>query len=598
MGKKTNKKLKKKAKKLAKKAVKIASSASSGPAHIRGKGDFLVPTKSLKTIAGVPIGEAAGTAIGSLFGGVGGKVGGFIGDKLHRGIKWLTGWGDYRVHNAKFHDHMSGAENGSVLMSGRIPEFASGGGTHKNVICFEERVASIYSSVDFNSTNFAINPGVSQTFPYLSSLACCYQQYQMLGCLFHFRSLLADSVSTFQSLGEVAMATQYDPARTVGFRSMNEVLNSDFASSSKGSRSFFHMIECAPKETGIMTKYLRNQGVSADAERWDDIGDLQVVTQGFPSAGVLVGELWVTYKVALLKPSMNAMVSAKTWHGKNTSGTVINGGNETTSSIFSRVSTVTGSSLPAMSSSLSDGVQGISMPKIPGNYTVTVVCYLSGGTLTGGWTFSTSSSDVSLVYGFANGQAIVSALTSSYAMMSIMFDYSAKTTAGAADLVFGARPNWTGNATPYYDFFLTTRETGLSQTYNMLSAKDSLEDRIERSLMAKLNITVPVVADTTADFVQRVVIGDNGQIDSIQQWPYDGPVPPSGDANADVAEAERAISQAAALSAAASASSPTGAQTPMSAALISVPPSGVSTPSGSRTAVQLATAAASSRRYF
>ena len=67
--------------------------------------------------------------------------------------------------------------------------------------------------------------------------------------------------------------------------------------------SVFHPIECDPKVTAQEVLYIRSTGVpDGDDQRLYDWGNFQIATSGFQGASVTIGELWVTYDIALIKP--------------------------------------------------------------------------------------------------------------------------------------------------------------------------------------------------------------------------------------------------------------------------------------------------------
>jgi len=156
----------------------------------------------------------------------------------------------------------------------------------------------------FQLTKLPLNPGQSVSFPWLSQLASAYEEYQVLGMVFHFKSTSGNSVgSTTTNLGAVIMATEYDPTKP-DFTSKQAMEDYFFAVSGKPSQDIFHAVECKRAQSPTQNElYIRNGALTGTDLRWTDFGNFYIAVQGQQAAATL-GELWVTYKVRLLKPRL------------------------------------------------------------------------------------------------------------------------------------------------------------------------------------------------------------------------------------------------------------------------------------------------------
>jgi len=79
--------------------------------------------------------------------------------------------------------------------------------------------------------------------------------------------------------------------------------NHFFSQSSKPSNCILHAIECKKSLTPVKALYIRNGENTSDL-RWTDFGNFFIATVGMQAANVNLGELWVTYKVKLMKPRL------------------------------------------------------------------------------------------------------------------------------------------------------------------------------------------------------------------------------------------------------------------------------------------------------
>jgi hypothetical protein len=227
------------------------------------------------------------------FSSAGGKVGKWLGTKLGHLIGQITGFGDYEVHGNSIMDGgmtppmiVNSVENGAVVVRHR------------------EYIGDIASTINFNLTAYPINPGMSDTFPWLSQMAQSFEQYEMRGCIFEFVSTSSDSVlssGTSTALGSVMLATEYDSLES-NFSGKREMLNHEFANSTKPSCNIIHPIECKRDRTPVSQLYVRSDVVpSGGDKRLYDLGTFQLATEGMQATSGTLGELWISYEVAFYK---------------------------------------------------------------------------------------------------------------------------------------------------------------------------------------------------------------------------------------------------------------------------------------------------------
>jgi hypothetical protein len=241
------------------------------------------------------IGSVGGTMAGGLIGqpAIGSSIGSSLGATVS---KWL-GQGDYTVSSNSLVNLKS---NNSIPMMHTVGQSVMV--RHKEYIC--DIIAGTGTPTAFGvAKTLALNPGISSTFPWLSTIAQQFQEYEFKGLVFHFLSTSGESVSsTNTSLGSVMAATQYNFINPA-FTSKLQMLNEYFSSDSKPSSSFAHPLECDPKENPFNVHYVRSNDLPSGADQaLYDLGTTTVATQGIPTTGVNCGELWVTYEVELKKP--------------------------------------------------------------------------------------------------------------------------------------------------------------------------------------------------------------------------------------------------------------------------------------------------------
>lgn len=254
--------------------------------RLEGSGDYVYRYKGATPFAGV------GRHVGKYFGF------GDWGEAIGHGIGRILGSGDYQTGPM--------VKSNVLVNSTEVPQFSDMG--RANVIAHREYLGDLITSPTpgaFLNRTFTINPGLSNSFPWLSTIAQNYEQYKVHGMVFYFKTTSGDSVaSTNTALGTVIMATDYN-VNASPYQSKTEMENSQFAQSCKPSMSAMHGIECAPSELPLKNYYVRTGDIAAsDSIKWYDMANFQIATQGFQSANVNVGEIWVTYLIEFFKPQI------------------------------------------------------------------------------------------------------------------------------------------------------------------------------------------------------------------------------------------------------------------------------------------------------
>lgn len=250
-------------------------------------------TKGPVQLLGGVVGGIAGMAMG---GPLGAGIGASLGSAFGNGIGYITGSGDYKV-----------ASNACT-----VPGFRNSDST---VITHREYITDIKSgatlsgaSTTFDIQKFPLQPGDASTFPWLASIAANYEEYDIQGMVFAYVATSGESVaSTNTALGTVILATEYDPTKP-DFANKQAMENYSFATSSKPSSNQLHAVECAKVRTPVKQLYIRHGTTVGNDIRWSDFGNFYIATVGCPAVGTTLGELWVTYKVKLIKPRLPVTV--------------------------------------------------------------------------------------------------------------------------------------------------------------------------------------------------------------------------------------------------------------------------------------------------
>lgn len=87
----------------------------------------------------------------------------------------------------------------------RAPRYRSGKASGSMIISHREYLGEVTGSTTFGVTSRQVNPGMSTTFPWLSTIANSYEQYKILSMRFTYVNIAATS-----ERGRVTMAFDYD----------------------------------------------------------------------------------------------------------------------------------------------------------------------------------------------------------------------------------------------------------------------------------------------------------------------------------------------------------------------------------------------------
>lgn len=279
----------------------VASKSQPKMLKLKGSGDY-------------ELGQTMGGLAGSALGPVGRIVGTAVGGLIHKGISkfgQLLGFGDYRERTAAANTLY---KSGTYPMKMGAMNVQFNGGPPR--IQHREYIGNVLSSVGFTTKVYRIQPGLTGPdvlFPWLSQVAGNFQQYALKGCILEYVSTSSEyTVNT--ALGSVMMSTVYDAEGKV-LTTQSAVDNNEYTTIDKPSNSFIHPLECDPRLNPISVRYVRtgNSTTTAVDDRFADVGLFQVSTVGQPTAGAVIGEIWCTYDIELMKPQLVSPSVGSSW---------------------------------------------------------------------------------------------------------------------------------------------------------------------------------------------------------------------------------------------------------------------------------------------
>lgn len=243
----------------------------------------------------------------------------------------------------------------SAYASGQIGKAPKIAQTRDNCrIMHRELISSVVGSTDFTVQNsFPLNPGMSKTFPWLSSMARSWEQYK-----FHKLKFCYFTRTGSTTVGSMMMAPDYDAADTAP---QSEQIASSYEDVTEDAPWKDIVCNLPPSRlnSNLQRKFLRSGplGPNLDIKSYDS-GNLFVIT--IDGQNVNWGKLWVEYDVEFFIPQLPPTGIVNVQGGEVVMGTSISA-----ESIFGALPTMTPSSLGIIPSAF-----GTLTFESPGSYVV------------------------------------------------------------------------------------------------------------------------------------------------------------------------------------------------------------------------------------
>lgn len=254
--------------------------------HAKKKQGKSHPTGKPKGLNLSKIGRALGNFVSPGFGTVASMAG--------KAIDRVLGHGDYNV-------------KGNTIMSNQAPQFASTGTGMR--IAHREFVCDVHSTTDFSTRDYLINPGNKYLFPWLSSIANSFEEYELKGMLITYKPTSGTAISSNSAaMGSVILSTEYDVLKPT-FSSKQEMEAYQYTTPTVPYSACIHPVECAPSMTVLPKKYVTNKSQISELTQDDDprlhyLGRFVYATAFQQTNASALGELWVSYDVVFYKPRL------------------------------------------------------------------------------------------------------------------------------------------------------------------------------------------------------------------------------------------------------------------------------------------------------
>lgn len=231
-------------------------------------------------------------------------------------LRKASGIGSYSTASS---NHIVNAGKGSGMNDNLPVRVQAPTETGAMVVSHTEFVSNVYapSSSEFSKQVYDVNPGLENTFKWLSSIAGQYKEYELVQCIFSFKSTVSDMQTANGVIGKVMMASEYNVGdKTARYDTAQELMADIGSVSAKLTNGLVFGIECDPsklKDGGQKKciKYVRTRGLRQHQDIQDfDWARLTVATSDVPQIlfDQCIGELHVTYTVKLCRPTIKGLM--------------------------------------------------------------------------------------------------------------------------------------------------------------------------------------------------------------------------------------------------------------------------------------------------
>lgn len=167
---------------------------------------------------------------------------------------------------------------------------------------------TVANQPNFNVVSYAVNPGQSSTFPWLSLMAPQWEKYSFNMLEFYFKREVSE-FATAGSAGKVIFSADFDASDappTTKQQMEDSVPHAD-------SMPCENLVLRLPKNQmhiNSLAKYVRPGGLPGNADiKTYDVANLHVATQGIPS-NTEIGELRVRYSCTFSVPVLDSTTAA------------------------------------------------------------------------------------------------------------------------------------------------------------------------------------------------------------------------------------------------------------------------------------------------
>ncbi len=190
--------------------------------------------------------------------------------------------------------------NSSRTLKTGVPDISHSGSSTdgRTRVRHREYIDDVNGSEAFAIMQYPINPGMKQTFPWLSAFANRYESYVFRRLRFEY-----ETATSSMTNGSVMMAVDYDAADAAPTSKRQLMSYHNAVRSGAWTECCFSGDQMDLRKFGIQ-RYVRRGPLSSNLDiKTYDVGNFFLATKGEADSS-MIGELYVTYDVELITPQL------------------------------------------------------------------------------------------------------------------------------------------------------------------------------------------------------------------------------------------------------------------------------------------------------
>jgi len=167
------------------------------------------------------------------------------------------------------------------------------------IVTHRERIGTVLGSVAFTTTRYQVNPGMVESFPWLSAIANRFESYDFESLDFVYKTKTATT-----ALGDVVMVMDYDASDSAPETSIQAESYQSFIDGAPWQNL---RMRCLRSDLAkFKQRFVRDAAVASGSDvKLYDVGNFFICTENQASAA-LVGYLYVEYRVRLFTPQLRS----------------------------------------------------------------------------------------------------------------------------------------------------------------------------------------------------------------------------------------------------------------------------------------------------
>jgi len=231
-----------------------------------------------------------------------------LGKYAGNAASWLTNLVGFGKYGVKRNTLMRG-DTSSGFLTQPMPTFGGNSSQRRIKACVY--IEDVLSATGFNPTSYYLNPQNGSFGQWIIPQALGYEKWALHGCIFYYKECSATAWSgTTPGLGTVTIASEYDCNNS--FHTQADMDQATFSVKAVPYQNAAHPVECDRRTASNTIMYMTTavnplalEGLSPGVSCHEYFHcNTTVATNGNPSSGPKIGELWCDFDLEFFNPKI------------------------------------------------------------------------------------------------------------------------------------------------------------------------------------------------------------------------------------------------------------------------------------------------------